>query len=86
MLSCARSPRNQSWQPLPAANLDVKNLPKPPLIPRGIVERWAAHYGIENRLAPSARTASSSRSWRIRLDDSQTETGLVAEGIRPELA
>ncbi len=70
-------------QPLPAANPNPKELAEVTAHPAWIVERWAAHYGIETARAICAH-GQQQPELAIRLDDPALETGLVAEGIRLE--
>ncbi len=67
-------------QPLPAANLDVKELAEATAHPKWLVERWATHYGID-----AARTicehGQQQPELAIRLDTPELEAELLAEGI-----
>lgn len=70
-------------QPLLEANLDPKELAEATAHPSWLVERWAAHYGIE-----SARVicdhGQRQPELAIRVDDPTLETELAAEGISLE--
>ena len=70
-------------QPSLEANLDPKELAEAAAHPAWLVERWAAHYGIEAARAICMH-GQQQPELAIRLDDSALETELVAEGIHLE--
>lgn len=70
-------------QPLPAANLNPKELAEATAHPAWLVECWAAHYGIQAARAICAH-GQQQPELAIRLDDPALETELAAEGIHLE--
>lgn len=70
-------------QPLPAANLNPKELAEATAHPIWLVERWATHYGIEAARA-ICQHGQQQPELALRLDTPGLETELVVEGIRLE--